>query len=104
MHEVNDGVNSSGQGSALDRICLNRCAPPPSGNAPGQNPVNAAAIEIDDLETPALMIKAFADGRKVTELIENSKPAAVPWARSGSTAKQSDELRADRPGKRFRVN
>jgi hypothetical protein len=58
-------------GSAPDRICLNRCAPPPSGNAPSQNLIDAAAIEIDDLETPALMIKAFADGRQVTELIEN---------------------------------
>jgi hypothetical protein len=30
-----------------------------------------AAIEVDDLETPVLMIKAFASGRQMTEPIES---------------------------------
>jgi hypothetical protein len=33
---------------------LHRCPPSPSGNATGQNFVNAATIEIDDLEPTAL--------------------------------------------------
>jgi hypothetical protein len=56
---------------------LNRCSPPPSANASSQNLVNATAIEIDDLETPALMIKAFANGRQVTELIESEARSRV---------------------------
>src|SRR5262245_46339029 len=34
-------------------------------NAPRQDLVDAAAIEIDDLEAPALVGEAFADGRQV---------------------------------------
>jgi hypothetical protein len=57
--------------SAPNRICLDRCPPPPSGNATGQNFVNAASIEIDDLETPTLAVKTFADVRQMTELTEH---------------------------------
>jgi hypothetical protein len=56
---------------------LNRCSPPPSANASSQNLVNATAIEIDHFETPPLMIKAFANGRQVTELIENEARSRV---------------------------
>ena len=63
--------------STSGQSALNRCSPPPSANASSQNLVNATAIEIDDLETPALMIKAFANGRQMTELIESEARSRV---------------------------
>jgi hypothetical protein len=61
----------------IAQSALNRCSPPPSANASSQNLVNATAIEIDDFETPPLMIKAFANGRQVTELIESEARSRV---------------------------
>src|SRR6266480_2484616 len=49
-------------------IWLDRCPPSSSGNATGQNFVDAATVEIDDLETPPLAVKTFADLRQMTEL------------------------------------
>jgi hypothetical protein len=43
----------------------------PSGDATGQNFVNAATIEIDHLETPTVSVKSFADFRQVPELTEH---------------------------------
>jgi hypothetical protein len=37
------------------------CSAAPSGDATGQNFVKAAAIEIDDLETPTVAVKTFAN-------------------------------------------
>src|SRR6266404_4908316 len=39
---------------------LDRCPPSPSGNSTGQNFVDAATVEIDHLETPALAVKIVA--------------------------------------------
>jgi hypothetical protein len=36
----------------------------PSGDATGQNFVNAATIEIDHLETPTVSVKTFAESGK----------------------------------------
>jgi hypothetical protein len=43
----------------------------------GRAGIDARAIEIDDFETPPLMIKAFANGRQVTELIESEARSRV---------------------------
>ena len=37
----------------------------PSGDATGQNFVNAAAVQIDDFETPTVAVKTFADLRQM---------------------------------------
>jgi hypothetical protein len=47
------------------------CSAALSGDATGQNFVNAAAIEIDDLETPTVAVKTFADLRQMPKLIEH---------------------------------
>jgi hypothetical protein len=73
-------MHRSKTASLFDPLCSNRCSPPPSANASSQNLVNATAIEIDDLETPPLMIKGFANGRQVTELIENEARSGVIFA------------------------
>ena len=39
--------------------------------APDQNLIDAAAIQIDHFETPALAVEAFGDPRQTTELTEN---------------------------------
>src|SRR4029079_16274406 len=53
------------------RALLDYRAPPAGRNAHRHNLVNATAIEIDDLETPALAVETFADVRQMTELIEH---------------------------------
>src|SRR5262245_66210107 len=55
---------------APTRIWLDRRAPPSSGNATGQNLVDAATVEIDHLETPTLAVKTFAYLRQIAELAE----------------------------------
>src|SRR5262249_22144974 len=52
-------------------IWLDCCPPSPSDDATGQNFVDAAIVEIDDLETPALAVKAFAGLRQRAELTEH---------------------------------
>ncbi|MGZ3284249.1 MAG: hypothetical protein ACXU9A_16470, partial [Xanthobacteraceae bacterium] len=45
-------------GVSIDgELCLDYRAPPAGGNAHRHNLVNATAIEIDDLETPALAVE-----------------------------------------------
>src|SRR5262249_7254140 len=60
--ERTDGIRKNG---STHRAAADR------GEAPGQDLVDAAAVEIDDLEAPALVIEAFADGRQIPELTEH---------------------------------
>src|SRR5215211_4104309 len=59
---------------------LDRSPPSPGGNGTGQNFVDAATVEIDDLETPALAVKAFADLRQMTELSEHETASPSVFA------------------------
>ena len=47
------------------------CAAAPSGDATGQNFVDAPTVEIDDLETPPVAVKTFADLRQMPEPTEH---------------------------------
>lgn len=53
------------------RTGSDRHAPSAGGNAPRQDFINAAAVEIDHLETPALAVNALADLRQMPELAKH---------------------------------
>src|SRR5215510_2611908 len=57
-----------GKADGLRKNGSTRRAAATRGEAPGQDLVDAAAVEIDDLEAPALVVEAFADGRQIPEL------------------------------------
>src|SRR5262249_14412080 len=63
--------NKTLPGALHENASSSSCSAAPSGDATGQNFVNAATIEINNLETPTLAVKAFTHLRQIAELTEH---------------------------------